>query len=295
MVGHSPFLNAAGTILCAYFQLCLLLMGLSFCSTVTPIHTAPRRTMLFHLHPPSLKILGLPQLESFFFSWQSPTYSSNWCHLPLMLSLVHQPSLSTLPLGSKSIRIMPLLWQQSHFLGLIFCGCFSPLCQILKSLRAERLAHRDVPKDKWKRHRLQQALFPIVSLVWDIYSFLGQLSIHLFWNCPLFHSVMGISNILHLINAMMPNPHDVDKYLGLFISFATQATVVNCFFYFEQTQICVPGFMDPGVTPFSSSFFFSPESVLFCQISILFLKIASLSLNTFLYKCHKTYYVLSCL
>lgn len=137
-----------------YNSLCLLL---ALSSADGPLillycHTKTYCPKTYHAFSPPFSIpqlLGLPQLESFFFfSWQSPTYSSNWCHLPLMLSLVHQPSLSTLPLGSKSIRIMPLLWQQSHFLGLIFCGCFSPLCQILKSLRAERLAHRDVPKDK---------------------------------------------------------------------------------------------------------------------------------------------------
>lgn len=66
MVGHSPFLSAAGTILCAYFQLCLLLMGLSFCSTVTPKHIAPRRTMLFHLHSPSLNSWGFLSWSLFF-------------------------------------------------------------------------------------------------------------------------------------------------------------------------------------------------------------------------------------
>lgn len=71
-MGHSWFLSVAGTILCAYFWSCVLLTDLSFCSTVTPNHTAPGHTMLFHLHlsTPGVSSAGeLPPhlVESLFF------------------------------------------------------------------------------------------------------------------------------------------------------------------------------------------------------------------------------------
>lgn len=37
---------------------------------------------------------------------------------------------------------MLLLLHKSHIFGFIFCECFSPLCQILRSLRAENMAQK---------------------------------------------------------------------------------------------------------------------------------------------------------
>nr|KAF6429698.1 hypothetical protein HJG59_009030 [Molossus molossus] len=84
--------------------------------------------------PPSLSSCSFLSWRT-FFSWQIPAYSSNWYHLPLMLSLMHPSLLSALPLASTIIA-----------LGMFFLDlsreCLSSLWLLLRSLRGESMAHR---------------------------------------------------------------------------------------------------------------------------------------------------------